>query len=100
MLTVARTENTLKVWHMAPIDHLLKLNRTSTHISKLYIFHTIIIKQVPRKFSQYSDWLQAAQLRGQSLSPGRVKNFLFSMSYRMAMGPTQPPINGYWSLFP
>jgi hypothetical protein len=27
-----------------------------------------------------------------SSSPGRVKNFYFSMSSRLALGPTQPPI--------
>jgi hypothetical protein len=37
-------------------------------------------------------WLRAGQLKGQSLSPGRVKNFLFSMSSRPILGPTQLPI--------
>jgi hypothetical protein len=31
--------------------------------------------------------------RGRSLSPGRVKNFLFSMSFRPTLGSTQPPIH-------
>jgi hypothetical protein len=30
--------------------------------------------------------------RGLSLSPGRAKNFVFSTSSRLALGPTQPPI--------
>jgi hypothetical protein len=30
--------------------------------------------------------------RGRSSSPGRVKNFLFSTSTRLVLGPTQPPI--------
>jgi hypothetical protein len=42
--------------------------------------------------SQYSDWLLAGQPRGQSSSPGRIKNFLFFTSSRPALGPTQPPI--------
>jgi hypothetical protein len=42
--------------------------------------------------AQYSDWLQAGRLRGWSSSPGRVKNFHFSMSSRPALGFTQPPI--------
>jgi hypothetical protein len=29
--------------------------------------------------SQFSNWLQAGQLRGQSSSPGRVKNFLHAI---------------------
>jgi hypothetical protein len=32
--------------------------------------------------SRYSDWLRAGRLRGRSSCPGRVKNFLFSMSSR------------------
>jgi hypothetical protein len=42
--------------------------------------------------SWYSDWLHAGRLRGRSSSPGRIKNFLFSMSSRLALESTQPPI--------
>jgi hypothetical protein len=42
--------------------------------------------------SRNSDWLRAGRPRGRSLSPGRVKNFLFSTSSRPAVGSTQPPI--------
>jgi hypothetical protein len=35
-----------------------------------------------------------------SSSPGRVKNFHLSISSRLALGSTQPPINGYRGLFP
>jgi hypothetical protein len=41
--------------------------------------------------SRYSEWLQAGQPRGRSSSPGRDKNFLFSISSRLALGPTQAP---------
>jgi hypothetical protein len=34
----------------------------------------------------------AGRQRGRSSSPGRAKNFLFSMSSRPALGPTQSPI--------
>jgi hypothetical protein len=34
----------------------------------------------------------ARRQRGRYSSPGRVKNFLFSMSSRPTLGPTQPPI--------
>jgi hypothetical protein len=40
----------------------------------------------------YSDWLWAGRLRGWGSSPGRVKNYYFSMSSRPALGSTQPPI--------
>jgi hypothetical protein len=42
--------------------------------------------------SRYSDWLRTGRLRGRGSSPGRVKNFHFSMSSRPALGSTQPPI--------
>jgi hypothetical protein len=42
--------------------------------------------------SRYRDWLQAGQPMGGISSPGRVKNFLFSTSSRLALGPTQPTI--------
>jgi hypothetical protein len=49
-------------------------------------------KYLQGKGSWYSDWLQAGQLKGRSSSPGRVKNFLFSTSSRLVLGPTQPLI--------
>jgi hypothetical protein len=33
--------------------------------------------------------------RGRRMSPGRIKNFLFSTS-RLALGPTQPPVQWVW----
>jgi hypothetical protein len=42
--------------------------------------------------SRYSDWLRAGRPRGESSSPGRVKNFLFSTSSRPALGSTQHSI--------
>jgi hypothetical protein len=42
--------------------------------------------------SWYSHWLWVGLTRGQSSSPGRVKNVLFSTSSRSALGYTQPPI--------
>jgi hypothetical protein len=42
--------------------------------------------------SRYNDWLRAGRPRGRSLSPSRVKNFLFSTSSRPVLRPNQPPI--------
>jgi hypothetical protein len=42
--------------------------------------------------SRYSDWLQAVRPKDRNSSPGRVKNFLFYTSSRLALRPTQPPI--------
>jgi hypothetical protein len=55
----------------------------------LLLFIIIIIIIIIK--SRYSDWLRAGRTRGRSSSPGRVKNFHFSMSSRPALGPTQPP---------
>jgi hypothetical protein len=57
----------------------------------LYVVNTTNLFYL-RKRSQFSDWLRAGRPRGWSLSPGRVKNFLFSTSSRPVLGPTQPPI--------
>jgi hypothetical protein len=40
----------------------------------------------------YSDWLRAERPRGRNSSPGKAKNFPFSISCRLDLGPTQPPI--------
>jgi hypothetical protein len=42
--------------------------------------------------SRGSDWLRAGRPRGRSSSPGRVKYFLFSTSFRPVLGTTQRPI--------
>jgi hypothetical protein len=43
--------------------------------------------------SRYSDWLRAGWTRGRSSSPDRVKNSNFSISSRLTLGSTQPPIH-------
>jgi hypothetical protein len=63
------------------------------HRNFLYIFasfHTLLCE--PGYRSRYSDWLRAGRPRGRGSSPGRVKNFHFSMSSRPVLGSTQPPI--------
>jgi hypothetical protein len=52
--------------------------------------YTIEFMKLP--CSWYSDRLRAGLMRGQSSSPGRVKNFLSSKSSRRALGFTQLPI--------
>jgi hypothetical protein len=42
--------------------------------------------------SRYSDWRRAGRPRCRSSSPGRVKDFHFSISSRPPLRPTQPPI--------
>jgi hypothetical protein len=56
------------------------------------LLNTHIYKEKPVQLSRYSDRLQDGRQRGRSSSRGRVKNFLFCMSSRPALGPTQPPI--------
>jgi hypothetical protein len=47
-----------------------------------------ILQQEPGELSRYSDWLRAGRSKGRS--PGRVKNFLFSTSSRLAPRSIQP----------
>jgi hypothetical protein len=42
--------------------------------------------------SRDSDWLRAGRQKGRSSSPGRGEIFLFPVSSRPVLGPTQPPI--------
>jgi hypothetical protein len=65
-------------------------------LSSLFLFHPSyvqIFSSAPcSQRSRYSYWLRAGRPRGRNSSPGRVKNVLFSMSSRPALGSTQPPI--------
>jgi hypothetical protein len=58
---------------------------------KISFLYSKIHKKEPGTRSRYSGWLQTGRPRGRSSSPGRVKNFLFSTSFRPAREPTQPP---------
>jgi hypothetical protein len=62
-------------------------NRRPIALECRYIYRYI---EEPGRCSRYSDWLRAGRPRGQSSSPGRAKNFLFSKSSRPAPGSTQP----------
>jgi hypothetical protein len=50
------------------------------------------INQEPGWRNRYSAWLRAGRVRGQSLSPGMGKIFLFFTSPRPVPGLIQPPI--------
>jgi hypothetical protein len=51
-----------------------------------------VIKSLLYQPSRYSDRLRAGRPRGRSSSPGRIKLFLLSTSYRLVLEPTHPPI--------
>jgi hypothetical protein len=55
-----------------------------------YVFLNLLHEIMYIECSQYSDSLWAWRLRGSSSSPGRIKNFLFSMSSRPTLGPKLP----------
>jgi hypothetical protein len=59
--------------------------------SDLNYLLSYILHVDPGWLSRYSHWLRAGRPRGRSSSPGRVKNFLFFMSSRPALGSTQSP---------
>jgi hypothetical protein len=50
----------------------------------------------PRERSRCTDRLQAGRPRVRSSSPASVKNFLFVISSRPVLGPTQPPMK--WAM--
>jgi hypothetical protein len=50
----------------------------------------LLINQVISSYIFFA--CKSGRQRGRSSSPGRVKNFLFSTSFRSALGPTQLPI--------
>jgi hypothetical protein len=93
-LTEMSTRNNL--W----ADCLENVEASTTHIPMdLHGLLTVIAlpfyglcNEEPGWRSRYSDWLRARRPRGRSSSPGEVKNFLFSMSSRPALGSTQAPI--------
>jgi hypothetical protein len=60
------------------------LSNSGTLMSKLLKYYL--------QHSWNSNWLWAGQLRAQSSTPDRVKNFFFSTSSRPALGSTRPPI--------
>jgi hypothetical protein len=54
----------------------------------------------PGELIRCSDWLRAGLLRDRSSSPGRGKNFQFSISSIPALGPTEPPNQWILGSFP
>jgi hypothetical protein len=75
-----------------PVSETLvwNISRTAFYIKTVW---WIMFRNIgPGKRIRYSDWLRDGQLRGRSSSPGREKNFLFSMLSRPVLGPTQLPI--------
>jgi hypothetical protein len=66
------------------------------YFTKSFLSFTDVLSHInPRhyiKCRRDSDWLRAGRPRGRSSSPDRLKNFLFSMTSRPALGSTQPPI--------
>jgi hypothetical protein len=72
-------------------DHPFFRRRGGSTFKHVYISY-MSWKVEPGWSSRYSDWLRAGRPRGLSSSPNKIKNFLFSMSSRLVLGPSQPPI--------
>jgi hypothetical protein len=71
-------------------------NFTECNLFNFYLMAVFILylyqPYEPGYPSRYSDRLWTGLLKGCSWSPGRVQNFLFSSSSKLALGPTQPLI--------
>jgi hypothetical protein len=66
-------------------------NQGKSRVMLFVCSHFQLLNSDQIRWSRYSDRLQSGQQRGQSLSPGRVKNF-FSTFFRQVLGPTQGPM--------
>jgi hypothetical protein len=55
-----------------------------------YVFECNFFSQ--KQCNRYSDWLRTVRSMDRCSSPGRVKNFVFSMSSRPVLGHTQPGV--------
>jgi hypothetical protein len=63
------------------------------HFLVLYFMYTLVFGVSDRfVITFYLFCLWAGRLRGQSSSPGRMKKVHFSVSSRLTLGSTQPPI--------
>jgi hypothetical protein len=74
-------------WHIIVFKFSLKTTLPRPHQKR-----SLCAYRWTSSYSRYRNWLWTGQPKGQSSSPGRVKNFLFCTSSRPALGPTQPPI--------
>jgi hypothetical protein len=83
----------LKAGHLTPSSALLKNDGVKTSLPHTHLPFTFYFNI--RILSRGSDWLRT----GWS-SPGRIKNFHFSISSRPALGPTQPSIQWVPVFFP
>jgi hypothetical protein len=76
-----------------PMKSILQNSGLQNPLRKIItIKQDIAFSREPGWRSRYSEWLRVGQPRGLSSSIDRVKNFLFSTSSRLALGPAQPPI--------
>jgi hypothetical protein len=76
--------------HIPPFAHAPSWHSASLLQHRNNFTLPVLFHQYRWQRSRYRDWLRAGRPRGRSSSPGRVKNFRFSMSSRPALGSTQP----------
>jgi hypothetical protein len=74
------------------VEPLLSRGSQTLHSLCSNSSQTLSITKEKGQLSRYNDCLRARRPKGPNSSPGRDKNFLFSMSSRPTLGPTQPPI--------
>jgi hypothetical protein len=89
--------NSFLFWRLhASTFRRVHINLPWTQVTEPHLNKVLQFVREPGYCSRYSDWLRAGGPRGQSSSPGRVKNFLFSTLSIPALGSTQQ----YRGLFP
>jgi hypothetical protein len=85
--SLAHSHIRLLIYWLSLLSHILIQSHNRLVSALLHV-----LPLITNSIIRHSDWLRVGRPRSRSSSPGRVKNFLFSTSYRPVLGSTQPSI--------